>query len=590
MTLATTAGVTPSFRTGKSPVNRAPVTSRAELRAALALPLRVHREPLGTLLANSGSLHDTGVNRALALQEASPDERLGDLLLSSGEIGEDDLYRALADQLGVLYVRLGDFDVDPAALATLAPEHARAHRLLPLMFERGRLIVATDDPSDSAALNALKFSTQHPVEAVLASPDDLDVAIATRYPAIGTETLDLEVERVRAATPPIERMALDKPIVRLLNNLLIDAVRRRASDVHLRAREHKAEVLYRIDGSLVAVGEFKRTVLPAVVARIKVLAGMNVAEHRVPLDGAIHFKTTRGTVDMRVSSIPTIHGENVVIRILDPGAGLRRLSDVGFSAADEKRMRSLIDRNQGLVLVTGPTGSGKTTTLYAALQELNSGEFHIVTVEDPVEYRLDGVVQIPVQPGIGFTFGKALRHILRHDPDIILLGEIRDAETAKIAVESALTGHLVLSTLHTNSAAQAVTRLVEIGIPPYLVNATLAGVLAQRLVRRNCERCKAVEAVSAEVRATLGVAPAEQFYCGKGCDECSGTGYRGRIAVYELLELSPAIRLLVRTGEPHEQIEAQAVAEGMVRLTAQALELARTGAISLTEVFRARLE
>ncbi|MEO8020199.1 MAG: GspE/PulE family protein [Pseudomonadota bacterium] len=574
----------------KSPAIRAPLTSRAELRVALALPLRVHREPLGTLLANAGSVNNTGVSRALALQEANPDERLGDLMLSSGEIGEDDLYRALADQMGVLYVRLGDFDVDPAALAALAREHARTHRLLPLMFERGRLIVAIDDPSDSEALNALKFSTQHPVEAVLASPEDLDVAIATHYPAIGTETLDLEVDRARAATPAIERMALDKPIVRLLNNLLIDAVRRRASDVHLRAREHKAEVLYRIDGSLVAVGEFKRTVLSAVVARIKVLAGMNVAEHRVPLDGAIHFKTARGAVDMRVSSIPTIHGENVVIRILDPSSGLRRLADVGFSAADEKRMRSLIDRNQGLVLVTGPTGSGKTTTLYAALQELNNGEFHIVTVEDPVEYRLDGVVQIQVQPGIDFTFGKALRHILRHDPDIILLGEIRDAETAKIAVESALTGHLVLSTLHTNSAAQAVTRLIEIGIPPYLVNATLAGVLAQRLVRRNCERCKTTEIVSAEVRKTLGVSPSEQFHCGKGCDECSGTGYRGRIAVYELLELSPAIRLLVRAGEPHERIEAQAAAEGMVRLTAQALELARTGAISLTEVFRARLE
>jgi type IV pilus assembly protein PilB len=589
MTPATTAAVTPLRASTKSPDSRAPATNRAELRAALALPLRVHRGPLGELLAEAGSLSDTGVNRALALQEASPDERLGDLLLSSGEIGEDDLYRALADQMGVLYVRLGDFDADPAALAALAPEHARAHRLLPLMFERGRLIVATDDPSDSAALNALKFSTQHPVEAVLASPEDLDVAIATRYPAIGTETLDLKVDHAPAA-PPIERMAMDKPIVRLLNNLLIDAVRRRASDVHLRAREHKAEVLYRIDGSLVAVGEFKRTVLPSVVARIKVLAGMNVAEHRVPLDGAIHFKTARGAVDMRVSSIPTIYGENVVIRILDPSAGLRRLSDVGFSAGDEKRMRSLIDRNQGLVLVTGPTGSGKTTTLYAALQELNNGEFHIVTVEDPVEYRLDGVVQIQVQPGIDFTFGKALRHILRHDPDIILLGEIRDAETAKIAVESSLTGHLVLSTLHTNSAAQAVTRLIEIGIPPYLVNATLAGVLAQRLVRRNCDRCKAVETVAAEVRTALGVAPSERFYCGKGCDECSGTGCRGRIAVYELLELSPAIRLLVRSGEPHERIEAQAVTEGMVRLTAQALELARTGVISLTEVFRARLE
>ena len=284
----------------------------------------------------------------------------------------------------------------------------------------------------------------------------------------------------------------------MVTNLLLNAVQRRASDIHLHPREHCADVRYRIDGSLVAVGEFNRALLPAVAARIKVLATMNVAEHRLPQDGAIHMATPQGPVDMRVSMMPAVHGENVVIRILDPKVGLRRLSDVGFPSTDEHR-RALIDRNQGLVLVTGPTGSGKTTTLYAALQELNTGEYHIVTVEDPVEYRLDGIVQIQVHPAIDFGFAQALRHILRHDPDVILIGEVRDAETAKIAVESALTGHLVFSTLHTNSAAQTVARLVEIGIQPYLVNATLAGVLAQRLVRRNCEHCK-VGAAKLEIR------------------------------------------------------------------------------------------
>jgi type IV pilus assembly protein PilB len=570
------------------------VTSRAALRAALSVTRRVHREPLGAMLSNAGSVSDTGVNRALNLQQGSPGERLGDLLIAAGELAEDDLYRALGEQMGVPYVRLGDFDIEAPALAMLPPDLARSRRLLPLMFDKGRLIVATDDPADTEALGTLKFRTAQQVEAVLASPRDLDVAIAVHYPAIETDSLDSEAANILEDrhSPPIQavRDSLEKPIVRLVNNLLLNAVQRRASDVHLRAREHKAEVLYRIDGSLVSVGEFQRTLLPATVARLKVLASMDLGEHRLPQDGAIHLSTPRGAVDMRVSTMPNVYGENVVVRILDRSVGLKRLSDIGFSTADEQRMRSLIDRNQGLVLVTGPTGSGKTTTLYAALQELNTGEYHIVTVEDPVEYRLDGVVQIQVQPAIEFTFAKALRHILRHDPDIILLGEIRDGETAKIAVESALTGHLVLSTVHTNSAAQTLTRLIEIGIPPYLVTATLAGVLAQRLVRRNCERCSDLENVSSEMRAALGVNADESFRRGKGCDECSGTGYRGRVAVYELLELSPAIRRLVRAGDSHELVEAQAVAEGMVRLTAQALTLARSGTISLAEVFRARLE
>ena len=279
-----------------------------------------------------------------------------------------------------------------------------------------------------------------------------------------------------------------------------------------------------------------------------------------------------------------------VVRILDSKAGLRRLADVGFSPADERRFRTLINRNQGLVLVTGPTGSGKTTTLYAALQELNNGEYHILTVEDPIEYRLDGVVQIQVHPAINFGFAQALRHILRHDPDVILIGEVRDAETAKIAVESALTGHLVLSTLHTNSASQTVTRLIEIGIQPYLVNATLAGVLAQRLVRRNCEHCRVTEQPSSETRDAMHVGEVEKFWRGKGCVECFGTGFRGRIAVYELLEMSSEIRKLVRTGADHDEIEVRAIAEGMVPLGAQALALARSGVISLGEAFRARLD
>lgn len=577
------------------PAAATPYTTREQLRTARFARFVPHCEPIGTLLVTSGSLHDTGVQRALFAQSRHPQTRLGELLLAAGEISEDELYRALGEQLGIPYVRLGEFDIEAAALAMLPQDIARRHRILPLMLHEGKLFVATDDPANNDRISALRFRTQRPLEVVLANPSDLDTAIATRYPATEDEALVSEAERLlqqrdSTAAVSIEQLLQEKPIVRLVSNLLLNAVQRRASDIHLHPCEHIADVRYRIDGSLVEVGQFNRALLPPVVARIKVLAGMDVAEHRLPQDGALRVNTAHGPVDMRISIMPAVHGENVVIRILDPNAGLRRLADIGFSATDERRVRGLINRNQGLVLVTGPTGSGKTTTLYAALQEMNGGEYHILTVEDPVEYRLDGVVQIQLNRAIDFGFPQALRHILRHDPDIILIGEIRDAETAKIAAESALTGHLVLSTLHTNSAAQTVTRLIEIGIQPYLVNATLAGVLAQRLVRRNCEHCRVQEQVSPDVRAALHVDTAETFWRGKGCEECGGTGCRGRVAVYELLEMSPELRNLVRAGAGHDQIEAQAIREGMVPLTTQALMLARAGVISLDEVVRSRLD
>jgi type IV pilus assembly protein PilB len=573
-----------------------PLTTAAELRARLAVPRAPHRQKIGQLLVDSQCVNDTGLHRALTALTKQPGMKVGRQLVLAHEIEEESLYRALSEQIGVPYVRLGEFVVDPAALAALPPDIVREQRVLPLLLYRDRLVIATDDPADNDKLSLIRFRVQTPLEVVLAGSRDLDIAIATHFPAIGDMALDLEADRLLqpSTEPPpgtsIERLAEERPIVRLVHNLLVDAVMRRASDVHIRPHEHNGDAHYRIDGSLVRVGELHRTLLPGAVARIKVLAGLDLAEHRMPQDGAIHFRAPSGPVDMRVSIMPTVHGENVVIRILDPHAGLRRLEDIGFSDEDGRRFRQLIDRNQGLVLVTGPTGCGKTTTLYAALQTLNTGEFHILTVEDPVEYRIDGIVQTQVNPAIHLDFATILRSVLRHDPDVILVGEIRDAETAKIAVESALTGHLVLSTLHTNSAAQTVTRLLEIGLLPYMVNATLAGVLAQRLVRRNCEHCRIVDDVGPEIREALAVDLQEQFWRGKGCSECSGTGTQGRIAVYELLEMSGELRRLVLAGAGHDEIEAHAVRDGMVPLTAQALGLARAGRISLTEVYRARLE
>jgi type IV pilus assembly protein PilB len=571
------------------------ISSRERLSAALAGARYVHRASIGTLLSAAGVVDQTDLRDALAEQEKHPEARLGNVLVSSGKITEDELYRALGEQMGIPYVRLGDFDIEPAALAALPHDFVRARRVLPLMLHEGRLVIATDDPADSSTLSALRFRAQRPLEGVLAAPSDLDAAIATHYPPFDDAGLLAEAERLGPAhTRPaeeasVEHLALGKPIVRLVNNLLLNAVQRRASDIHLCSRENWAEARCRIDGSLVLVGKFNTTLMPAIVARVKILASLDVTERRLPQDGAIHIDTPHGPVDLRVSVIPAIYGESVVIRILDRSVGLRRLADVGFDTGDERRVRALLERTQGLVLVTGPTGSGKTTTLYAALQELNTGEYQIVTVEDPVEYRIDGLVQIPAQPALDWGFAQALRHILRHDPDIILIGEMRDALTAKAAIESALTGHLVFSTLHTNSASQSITRLLEIGIPAYLVNATLAGVLAQRLARRTCSRCRKPETPSVEIRELLGITAAEQFWRGKGCEECSGTGYRGRIAVYELLQMSPALRELIGAQATDDQIEQQAVKEGMRPLTGQALALARSGTISLDEVLRVRI-
>ena len=577
-----------------------PSTSTEELRDRLTQPHPPHRRKLGELLRESGALRDTGLHRALASQTELPGVRFGKQLLMRHEVDEDQLYRAISDQIGVPYVRLGEFRPEPAALAALPPNIVREQRVLPLMYHSERLVVATDDPADGEKLAVIRFRSQAPLEVVLATPRDLETAIATQYPAIGQVAMEAEydagdeVPAISTTEPPagtsIEALAREKPIVRLVHTLLSDAILRRASDIHIRPHEKFGDAHYRIDGAMVRVGELHRALLPGMVARIKVLAEMNLAEHRLPQDGSIHFRTANGQVDMRVSIMPTVYGENVVIRLLDPRVGLRRLDDIGFSDADSRKFRRLIDRNQGLVLVTGPTGCGKSTTLYAALQTLNTGEYHILTVEDPVEYRIDGVVQIQVNNAIHLDFARVLRNILRHDPDIILVGEVRDAETAKIAVESALTGHLVLSSLHTNSAAQTVTRLVEIGIPPYLVNATLAGVLAQRLVRRNCRHCRVEEEVNAEIREVLGVGPQEKFWRGAGCSECSGTGTAGRVAVYELLEMTAALRKLILAGVSYQDIENQAVTDGMRRLTEQALTLARAGDISLKEVFHARLE
>jgi type IV pilus assembly protein PilB len=386
------------------------------------------------------------------------------------------------------------------------------------------------------------------------------------------------------------RLSSEKPVVRLVANLIVDAIERRASDIHIKPREKNVELIYRMNGVLTNIRFFSKSLLPAVVSRIKILGGMNIAERRLPQDGRCAVRHKKNPVDLRISIMPTVEGESVVIRLLNAKVGLKSVSELGFTPHDQEIFRNLLNKSNGIFLVTGPTGSGKSTTLYAALAEVQKQNVNILTVEDPVEYHMDGIQQIQINHATGYTFARALRNILRHDPDVILVGEIRDEETGKIAVESALTGHLVLSTLHTNDAAGAVTRLLEMGIEPYLLTGCLLGVLAQRLVRKNCPHCLTTEPVDPLIRHALEVSEKETFYYSTGCERCDGTGLAGRMAVYELLEVSEALRREIHADITASDIHDIAVKEGMVQLTYNAMERARNKEISLAEVYRVRLD
>lgn len=500
------------------------------------------------------------------------------------------------------FVDLREFVADPEPIAAVPESLARRHNVVPLAVDGRRLIVAINQPGNLAVTEALRFQTHKTIELAIAAQNDIAQAITSWY---GEEDVKRAMEQLdargavdhsagRNATKDEEDVLstgrhLERPVVTLVHNLISDAIRQRASDVHLRPQERHVDVMFRVDGRLSRVRRFSRSLLPAVVGRIKVLGNMNIAEHRLPQDGRARVSQDKRDIDLRISVIPCVYGESVVVRVLDASMALGRLVDLGFNLDDERRMRHLLSRNNGIFLVTGPTGSGKSTTLYTALGEVRQRDMNIITVEDPVEYRLDDIIQIQINPKADYTFARALRHILRHDPDVVMVGEIRDPETAKIAVESALTGHLVMSTLHTNDASSAVARLLEIGIEPYLLKSALLAVLAQRLVRVNCASCTSPESVEDSVRAVMGVGSDEVFQVGVGCAECQGTGVKGRMATYELLEVTPAIRTAINRDATASDIAKLAEGDGMTPLTQHALSLARAGTISLGEAYRVRL-
>jgi general secretion pathway protein E len=560
--------------------------------------LEARRFPtFGRWLTGTGLLSEAEVARAEA-HGRTTGERLPGALVRLGLSSAEEVGRALARHLEVPYVERDEFPASPPFLQKLSPQYMRQYRFCPLAVQDGALVVASADPTDPTVFDELRGALGVEVRLAIATESAILEAIE-RYFGTGSTAVQRVIETIRdddgggdaggEDLTSLRDMAFDAPVVRLVNLLLENAVKAGASDVHIEPFEDALRVRYRIDGVLFDVETPPKRLRAAVTSRIKIMAELNIAERRLPQDGRIRMGLEGRRLDIRVSTIPTLHGESIVMRILDRAAILLPFERLGFEPAIQRHMERLIGLPHGMLLVTGPTGSGKTTTLYAALDKINSPEKKIITIEDPVEYQLRGVNQIHVKPKIGLTFSAGLRHIVRQDPDVIMVGEIRDLETADIAIHAALTGHMVFSTLHTNDAPGAVTRLLDMGAEPFLVASVLEGVLAQRLVRVICASCRAPHAPDPKELRAMGVdgVPAGATLArGAGCGECRGTGYRGRTGIYEFMPMTEELRSLTLRKSPGHEIRQRAVAGGMTTLRQDGWHKCCLGVSTVDEVLR----
>ena len=523
------------------------------------------------------------------------------IIIASSAIKENQLAAIKAELLGVPFIDLKEYLVDPAVTELVPEDVARKLRLMPLFKIEDTLTVAMYDPKDIFAIDELRRKAKcKSVDTVLSSNEDITFAIDHYYGKGGKveevvraiiETKDEGVSE-EAEVRVLEQMAEETPVIKLVNLLVSQAIKERASDIHLEPAEEHLAVRFRIDGVMRNINPIPKHLQGAIISRIKILSKMDIAEKRKPQDGRIQAKIEAKDIDIRVSTYPTVYGENVVLRILDKTSFLLGLPQLGFSAEEMKRFLKIIKRPYGIILVTGPTGSGKTTTLYAALNEINSVEQNIITIEDPIEYEIPLIRQSQVNPKAGLTFATGLRSILRQDPDVIMVGEVRDVETAEIAIQSALTGHLVFSTLHTNDAPGALTRLEDMGVEPFLVASSVVAILAQRLVRMLCEKCKQPYTPSAEILQEFGIQTKEKltFYKPKGCRLCEDIGYKGRMAIFELLEVSEEVKRLVLIKASSGEIKEVARREGMTTLWEDGLKKIKTGVTSLEEVAKVTKE
>ncbi|MBI2870111.1 MAG: Flp pilus assembly complex ATPase component TadA [Candidatus Omnitrophica bacterium] len=562
--------------------------------------MRKSKVKLGELLIKGGYITQEELVHATETQKQEGG-RIGEILVRLGVLAEKDIVDALGKQLGIPYLSLTHSVIEPAITQNLREfipeEFARSHLVVPLSKHLGSMTCAFVDPLDLMTTDNVRRMAKCEVNPVISTKSDVENAINEIYGAHDflkeavQSSYSADDSKVEAITIEKEELSLDRliaraeeaPVVKLVNLLLMQAVKDRASDIHLEPFQSRVVIRFRIDGVLYEIPPPSTALLPALVSRVKILAKLDIAEKRLPQDGGFGIKVDNKLVDLRVSSIPAIYGEKVVIRILDKGAMPENLEDLGFEPAHLALFERAIKRPYGLVFLTGPTGSGKTTTLYAALRRIRTPEKNILTIEDPVEYRLDGVNQVQTKPQIGLTFAAGLRAFLRQDPDIIMVGEVRDLETAEICVKAALTGHLVLSTLHTNDAPSAVTRLVDIGVEPFLVSSAVVLVVAQRLVRRLCENCRESFEPKPELAQKLNLA-GHTIYKPRGCPECRNTGYHGRCAIYEMFFVSEALKNVINEKPRAELLRQESKKAGMMTLWESGLEKAKRGITSLEEV------
>jgi len=557
---------------------------------------------LKRILVDSNRLGQKELDQA-CLDSQSGENGILDSLIASGKITEEAFYEALRDYLGCPFLRYSEFPEEQPVIESISPKFLKEHLILPLRQEDGKVVVAMADPCNSYTIDNMRLSVGKQIEVWLAPRSDIQRALEDRFgdatmdeiiEDIAEEDLELLAAEEDEDIDHLRDKALEAPVIRLVNLLISRAVEAGASDVHIEPFEGQLKVRYRIDGVLHDVESPPRALESAIVSRIKIMADLNIAERRLPQDGRIGLKVGGRKIDLRVSTVPTLHGESVVMRILDRESMRFTLTNLGFEQDTLERFEFLIRKPYGIILVTGPTGSGKTTTLYAALEKINSPDKKIITIEEPVEYELVGVNQIEVKPKIGLTFANGLRSIVRQDPDVILIGEIRDLETAEIAIQSALTGHLVFSTVHTNDAPSTITRLLDMGVENYLVASTLEGILAQRLVRRLCLHCREAYTPSEEELAQIGVGNIterpEKIYRATGCENCNYTGYRGRVGIYELLIITDEMASLILEKAPAQQLRNKSRELGVRTLREDGwLKVAR-GMTSISEVLRVTQE
>lgn len=565
---------------------------------------RYNKIRLGDCLVQKGMITEEQLSEALVKQKENG-TKLGETIVELGYVSENDMIDVLVEQLGIEYVDVRKIKVDENAARLLKEDFMRKNSLIPIAFDEllpNVIRVAMADPMDIIAIDDISIITNMQVDPVLSTKGQINMAIDKIFGATqamqAAEQYRKERERDREKAgfnmdEEEEDSELDNsPIVQLVRSILEQGVRRRASDIHIEALEFQVRVRFRIDGALVQVMTYDIDLLPAIVARIKIIGGMDISEKRKPQDGRIAMTVDRRDYDVRVSILPTINGEKVVMRLTSKENLTRDKKNLGFSEEELEKFDRILKNPHGIILVTGPTGSGKSTTLYTALSELNTEDVNIITVEDPVEANMEGINQVHVNEKAGLTFASALRSILRQDPDIIMIGEIRDGETAGIAVKAAITGHLVVSTLHTNGTASTVTRLVDMGMESYLIGDALVGVIAQRLVRRLCPECKRLVYATEDEKRLLGVTtPGDlPIYEPVGCEACGNTGYHGRIGVYEIMPVTNDLRIKIAAGARADEIKEQAVSEGMSTLSVSAAKLCVQGVTSFKEALKIAYE